>query len=281
MENSLDRPLRVGRIDYTNVWPVTHFFDPEHLEHPVEQIWDMPAVLNRRLREGTIDLSGISSFAYGESSKDYYLLPDLSVSSHGAVKSVLLFLKSPLEKVIQGRIAVSSTSATSVNLLKIIIGKFMEGRPVYQQAEPSLADMLEHADAALLIGDHAIRASWSNPGYEVLDMGELWHRYTGHWMTFAVWAVRRDAADRHPEQVRSVYERLLESKRLCKQDPASIVNKAVQQIGGTPQYWREYFANLNHDFGPGHKAGLELYFRYARDLGLIDEEVNLKEWPLA
>jgi len=281
MSEMLQAPLRVGRIDYTNVWPVTHFFEPETAGLPVAQIRDMPAALNRMLKEGAIDLSGISSFAYGESSEEYYLLGDLSVSSFGAVRSVLLFLKSPLEKVLSGKIAVASVSATSVNLLKIIFGKFLGGAPVYERAEPSLPDMLARADAALLIGDHAIRASWSNPGYEVLDLGELWHRYTGHWMTFAVWAVRRESADRHPELVRRVHECLLESKRRSRTDLAPVVAKAVRQIGGTPEYWRSYFENLNHDFGPGQKAGLELYFRYAREMGLIGGEVRLAEWPPA
>ncbi len=279
MDNAHKEPLRIGRIDYTNVWPVVHDFDPGSVQPRVEQVQDMPAVLNRKLSEGKIDMAAISSFAYGASSGAYYLLPDLSVSALGRVQSILLFLKAPLEKAIHGKIALTTTSATSVNLLKIIMRKFFEGDPVYEDAEPSLEHMLAQADAALLIGDHAIRASWTNPGYTVLDLGELWHRYTGHWMTFAVWAVRREAAEARPEQIQSVYERLLESKRRSSLDLEPIVSKAVRQIGGTPQYWRGYFQNLHHGFGPEQQAGLKLYFRYARDLGLIGEEVSLTEWP--
>jgi chorismate dehydratase len=281
MTDGLDRPLRIGRIDYTNVWPVFHHFDPGSLRYPAEQVSEMPASLNRKLREGDIDVAAISSFAYGASSDAYYLLPNLSVSALGRVQSILLFLKSPLEKVIHGKIALTTTSATSVNLLKIIMKKFYGGDPVYEDSEPSLERMLDQADAALLIGDHAIRASWMNRGYRVLDLGEIWNVWTGHWMTFALWAVRREAADTRPEAVASIYDGLMESKRRVSRDIEPIVSKALRQIGGTAAYWRGYFHNLFHDFGPEQQAGLILYFRYARELGLMEGEASLTEWPNA
>lgn len=281
MTDGLHRPLRIGRIDYTNVWPVFHHFDPRALRYPAEQVSEMPAALNRKLREGDIDVAAISSFAYGVSSDDYYLLPNLSVSALGRVQSILLFLKSPLEQAINGKIALTTTSATSVNLLKIIMNKFYGGNPVYEDAEPSLERMLANADAALMIGDHAIRASWHNHGYRVLDLGEVWHLWTGHWMTFALWGVRREAAHAHPEAVNSIYEGLLESKRRSMRDIEPLVSKAIRQVGGSPAYWRGYFHNLHHDFGPEQRAGLNLYFQYARELGLMEREASLSEWPAA
>lgn len=280
MTKGLPRPIRIGRIDYTNVWPVFHHFDPSSLRHPAELVMEMPATLNRKLRAGEIDTAAISSFAYGISHDSYYMLPNLSVSALGRVQSILLFLKSPLEKVIHGKIALTTTSATSVNLLKIIMEKFYGGKPAYEDAEPSLEQMLENADAALLIGDHAIRASWQNHGYRVLDLGEVWNLWTGHWMTFALWAVRKEAADANPEAVAAFYEGLLESKRASARDLAPLIDKAMRHIGGTAAYWRNYFQNLCHDFGPDQRDGLLLYFQYARELGLMDEEVRLTEWPV-
>ncbi|MFD0670416.1 menaquinone biosynthetic enzyme MqnA/MqnD family protein [Cohnella sp. GCM10027633] len=280
MSNGNERPLKIGRISFTNAWPVFHHFDASALREPAEIVSEVPSALNRKLREGEIDMAAISSYAYGLSSDAYYLLPNLSVSAHGAVQSILLFLKSPLEQVINGKIALTTASATSVNLLKIIMEKFYGGKPTYEDAEPSLGPMLDNADAALLIGDHAIRASWENHGYRVLDLGEVWNVWTGHWMTFALWAVRREAAHANPEAVRAIYDGLTLSKDLSSRNLEPVVAKAVQQIGGTSAYWHNYFANLCHDFGPQQKAGLELYFRYARELGLIDRPVELLELPL-
>jgi chorismate dehydratase len=277
MTNS--RPITIGRISYTNAWPVFHHFEELNRNSGAKLVSELPAALNRKLRDGDIDMAAISSFAYGINSNAYYLLPNLSVSSHGRVMSIFLFLKSPLEKVVNGKIALTTASATSVNLLKIIMEKFYGGHPVYEDREPELEPMLEHADAALLIGDHAIRASWQAHGYQVLDLGEVWRLWTGHWMTFALWAVRRETADAHPEAVANLYEHLLESKRRSLRDIEPVVQKALAQIGGTADYWRSYFENLTYDFGPRQKAGLELYFKYARELGLISGEVELSELP--
>jgi len=268
------RPIRVGIYPYTNCWPVFFHFDPASLRTPVEPVRDMPAALNRRLAAGEIDVAAISSFAYGQYADRFYLLPDLSVSALGRVKSILLFLKSPLERVLRGKIAVTTTSATSVALLRIIMEKFWGGSPTYEYAEPSLESMLERADAALLIGDHAIRASWRPSGCRVLDLGEVWHLWTGNWMTFAVWAVRRETADARPDAVAEICEALLASKERSLRDPAPLVERAVAEIGGTDAYWHGYFANLCYDFGQAQRAGLRLYFRFARELGLLPPDFD-------
>jgi chorismate dehydratase len=280
MNKDSSRPIKLGRISYTNAWPIFHHFDPSELSIPTELHSDMPATLNRKLRAGEIDMAGISSYAYGLSSDSYYLLPNLSVSSFGRVQSILLFLKSPLEQVIHGKIALTTTSATSVNLLKIIMEKFYGGKPTYEDAEPSLEKMLENADAALLIGDHAIRASWTNHGYRVLDLGEVWNLWTGQWMTYALWAVHRETALRYPEAVAGIYEGLIESKIKSSRDKQPIITKALSQIGGTSEYWNHYFSNLCHDFGQEQLKGLQLYFRYAKELGLITGDIELLELPI-
>ncbi|REK66133.1 MAG: ABC transporter substrate-binding protein [Cohnella sp.] len=276
--NDGKRPFRIGRIDYANVWPVFHYFDPGRLSGGIEMVYGMPAELNRLLREGEIDLAAVSSFAYGLSAEDYWLLPDLSVSTFGRVQSLLLFLKKPLEQVLNGKIALTATSATTVNLTKIIMEKFYGGHPSYETAEPSLERMMEKADAALLIGDHAIRASWTDHGYQVLDLGELWRELTGHWMTYAVWAVRRDAAAAHPEAVSEIYREMVRAKRLAAARPEPLVAEAVRRIGGDSAYWQGYFNGLCHDFGSPQQEGLRLYYRYARELGLMDNAVALAEW---
>ncbi|MDI4645488.1 menaquinone biosynthetic enzyme MqnA/MqnD family protein [Cohnella hashimotonis] len=282
MNHDRTEPIRIGRIDYTNVWPVFHHFEPELLRCAPRLVRAMPAELNRRLREGAIDMAAISSFAYGLNSEDYVLLPNLSVSARGPVQSILLFLKSPLETVLDGgRIAMTTTSATSVNLLKILMEKFHGGQPVYESAEPDLDSMLTHADAALLIGDHAIRASWHHHGYEVIDLSESWYRFTGMWMTFAVWAVRREAAAAMSADIAEIYEALVDSKRRSYGDMRPVIDHALRTVGGTEAYWKGYFEGLNHDFGSGQREGLSLFFKYARELGYLEKDVAIEEWSLA
>lgn len=273
--------IRIGRINYTNVWPMFYHFNPQLSSAHVEMIPAVPSSLNKAMKEGTIDMGPISSFAYGVSSDRYALFPDLSVSAHGKVNSILLFLKKPLAEVLKGKIALTTTSATSINLLKIIVAKRYEASPEYLPMEPVLEDMMAVADGALLIGDHAIRAYWDNvrnPQYEVVDLCESWHEWTGEWMTFAVWAVRKDIIERYPAEIREIVDAFEASKQLSIANPEPLVQEAVKQIGGTAEYWRYYFAGLNHDFGPEQQRGLQRYFEYAYELGLIDHKVHLDIW---
>ncbi len=272
--NDNNRKLQLCEIDYTNVWPVTHYFPIMHYQNEIELIRSVPAILNGRMLEGSIDVGPISSFAYGVSHRHYLLMPKLSVSAYGPVRSILLFYRGDLEQVKHGSIALTKTSATSVNLLKIIMQKFYGGSPVYQVEEPVLLDMMARHDAALLIGDDAIRESWQDNGYNTLDLGAEWTRLTGHSMTYAVWAIRRDAAERYPELLARIVRDYVESKRKAKLDPNDVIQAAIARMGGTTNYWQMYFGGLTHDLDSEQCAGLQLYYEYALELGLLQEPVE-------
>lgn len=277
MEGS-QRILRIGQIDFTNVWPVSHYFPVAKFGPSIEIISQVPTDLNRNMRNGAIDIGPISSFAYAESHNRYYILPNLSVSAHGSVRSILLFYRDSLDRVKNGRIVLTTTSATSVNLLKIILQKFHGGNPEYSFAPPSLHDMIEGMDGALLIGDDAIRASWERHGYQVLDLSAEWTRHTGCWMTFAIWAVQREAIESMPDLISQIQASFLESKLRGKSDQSGIITAAMDRIGGTYEYWNLYFSELNHDFSDEQKKGLLLYYQYALELGLLSGEVPLNIW---
>jgi chorismate dehydratase len=270
--------IRIGKINYTNVWPIYHFFPHERFGSSLEWIEQVPTGLNRAMMNGEVDMGAFSSFAYAQNYERYELFPNLSVSALGSVHSILLFHKKPLEELDGAVVCLPTTSATSVNLLKILLHRFYEVTPRYLYAPPSLETMMEQADAALLIGDDAIRASWTNHPYQVSDLGQLWHEFTGHWMTFAVWAVRKQTIEEQPGFVSAVYDAFQESKRAGLADPEPIIREAQAKIGGTTDYWRRYFSNLSHDFGPDQQKGLSLYYRLAQELGLLDKPAQLRIW---
>jgi len=274
-----ERPMTVGRIDYANVWPIFEQFEQAYTGAPLEIVQRVPSALNGALIRGELDVSAISSFAFGQHHEQFLLLPDLSVSSEGRVNSILLFAKRPMEEVKIGRIALTATSATSVNLLRILMERYYGGKPEYVTMEPSLDDMLAAADAALLIGDHAIKASWRDHGCEVVDLGELWRSWTGYGMTYAVVAVRREAALARPQEVAAIHRAMLESKRRSLASKDALSEKAVTLLGGAYGYWLRYFNELNYEFGPEQQAGLALYYRYAEELGLLPRGIRMHFWP--
>jgi chorismate dehydratase len=276
--NNQDNRIRIGRINYTNVWPIYYYFPELVPQHEVEIIHQVPTGLNRAMASGEIDMGPISSFAYGENFEDYVLYPDLSVSAFANVNSILLFHEKPLAEIAHGKIALPTTSATSVNLLKIILGKFYEGNPQYTYAPPVLEDMLKNQDAALLIGDDAIRESWRNTKYTITDLGQEWAKWTGQWMSFAVWAIRRETVNKHPELVAKVFDAFVRSKQRAHQSPDAMIRDAERSVGGNDIYWRHYFSNLCYDFGPEQWKGLQLYYNFAWELGFLPKQVSIEIW---
>lgn len=273
-----NHPIRIGRIDYTNVWPVFYHFPENRFAGRAQLVKQVPSQLNRGMAEGSVDMGPISSFAYGEHAEEYVLMPDLSVSAWGKVNSILLFHRKPLEEIACGRIALVNTSATSVNLLKIILEKYYHGRPDYFSYPPRLDEMMQEADGALLIGDDAIRASWNERGYLVTDLGEEWNRLTGCWMSFAVWAIREETVQRDPALVNEIYRAFVESKRKGLSDPSGMVSLATRTIGGSEAYWQHYFSHLNYDFGGPQWEGLALYYSHAYELGLLKTKSPIRIW---
>ncbi|KKO52003.1 menaquinone biosynthesis protein [Paenibacillus sp. DMB20] len=273
-----DRKTVIGKISYTNAWPLFYYVDPGKLDFPAEMVTEVPAVLNEGMKKGNIQIGAISSFSYAEAADRLLLLPDLSVSADGEVKSILLFSRGPVETLAGGTIALTNTSATSVNLLKILMQKALGGSPAYITMEPDLEAMMESADAALLIGDNAIRASWHNRDYHVTDLSKWWKEWTGYSMTFAVWAVNRGAAAERPGDMADIAALFEDSKRRSLSDLRPIVNAAVSTIGGTEPYWKGYFTNLCYDFDDRKREGLRLYFKYAYELGLLSQDVVPELW---
>lgn len=272
------KTITIGKIKYTNAWPIFHFFNPSKLLHSAEMVSKVPAELNRGMLTGSLDISAMSSFAYASGAEEMLLLPDLSVSADGPVQSILLFSRKPLDEIKNGTIALTNTSATSVNLLKILMQKAWEGHPSYFDCEPDLDLMLEQADAGLLIGDHAIKASWRSEDLYVTDLGEEWERWTGYSMTFAVWAVRRAVAAQNPAAVAEIASAFRASKQRSLSDLTPVISEACEEIGGLRDYWERYFTNLCYDFGEKQQQGLELYFQYAHELGLLDRRVKPLLW---
>jgi chorismate dehydratase len=274
--------LRIGRINFTNTWPVSYYLPYLRDDAGVDWISEVPTGVNRAMAEGRIDIAPISSFAYAERAEDYLILPDLSVSAYGKVNSILLYHKVPLNQLDRARIALPTTSATSVNLLKIILKKFYQFEPHYFYEEPDLDKMLLTADAALLIGDDAIRASWEDHRQlQVTDLGEWWLKLTGKWMTFALWVVRKEAAEQLPELLEHVYHAFCMSKKHNLAHPEAMVKDACEKIGGDAEYWHYYFSNLCYDFGKEQQEGLALYYQYARECGFLDKEVTIRLWDRA
>ena len=244
--------IRLGRIGYVNMAPVFYRLDAE-----VEEVVGVPTELNEALLDGEIDVAPISSIEYARNADRLRLLPRLCVSSEGAVDSIQLVSRIPLEQV--RTIAVTPESATSVVLTKVLL----------PEAEHVPLD--EEAEAKLLIGDAALKSAFEDPTPHH-DLGRLWLDRTGLPMVFAVWAAREPIVD----GISELEQALVASLRLARAEPEALAYEASERYGYPPGFLARYFEKLRYRFGPRERAGLYTFLELAHDAGLLDEVPELR-----
>ncbi len=157
--------------------------------------------MNTALLAGEIDLSNVSSVAFGQHADEWLLVPGLSVAAQEKVESVLLFSWHADWRALDGgSVALSSDSATSVALVRLLAEERYGAHPRYVTTLPDLDAMLAEHDAALLIGDVALvegqkrREIVGRGKPYVFDLATEWRAWTGLPFVFAVWAARADRA---------------------------------------------------------------------------------------
>ncbi len=244
--------IRLGRISYVNMAPVFFRLDAE-----AHEVQGVPTALNRQLISGELDIAPISSIEYARHADRLRMLPRLCVSSEGAVDSIQLVSKKPLEHV--RTVAVTPESATSVVLTKVLL------------PEASLVGFDDPADARLLIGDAALKSAFEDPTPHY-DLGRLWLERTGLPMVFAVWAAPEPAADGLLE----LQDALVASVRAARTEPETLAFEAAERYGYPAGFLARYFEKLRYSFGPRERAGLLTFLELAHEVGELERVPELR-----
>ena len=103
------------------------------------------------------------------------------------MQSVVLVSKFEALKLVR-KVALDSSSRTSQTLVKVLFKEFLDCEPAWETGSPDIRMMLQENDAALLIGDPAMRLSPAEG--HVFDLASLWHRFTNTGFVFAMWMAR-------------------------------------------------------------------------------------------
>ena len=268
---------RVGHIDFLNCLPLYDGLVRSGGLLDVRLRRETPDVLNGLLLAGELDIGPISLVPALQHAREVVVLPDLAVGSHGPVLSVVLVSTRPVEDLDGAHIALGSTSRTSVLLAQMLLAQRYELKASFVTTPPDLGAMLRIADAAVLIGDPALRATYEAPamGLHVLDLGAAWREWTGLPMVFAVWAARRDYARDHPDQVAAVQRSFRASLT------ASLAR--VEEVAADAARWEPfdaatlatYFQALDFRLGRRQQAGIAEFTRRAALLGAVPEDAVL------
>lgn len=263
--------LSVGHITYANCAPFFHYLRQAGFEGRI--VAGVPSRLNQLLSEGQIDVSPSSSFEYARNWRDYLLLPDLSISSFGPVKSVLLFSPQPLEQLEGQSIALTGESATSVNLLKVLLKEYVGlGRVEYALADRPVEDLIAEGRPGLLIGDRALKTALveRRPGV-IHDLGEYWARYTGLPFVFALWILRRDSALRLPDEIRRLMAQLADSSSRAFSSLETLAEQTPEREWMSEADLVDYWRCMSFGLDAAHLQGLELFCRLCHKQGLLPE----------
>ena len=256
--------LRVGRIKALNMYPLYHHLEAAGGDN-IQFTDGVPTTLNRALVEADLDVSAMSSIEFARNSDVLRLLPVASISAEGAVDSIQVFSRVPFGRI--RSVAVTPDSATSVALLRVLIGPdvdftILDERPV---------DALENVDAVLLIGDEALQGLRVVFAPHHADLGEMWRKASGLPMVFAVWAARRDLSAGQKGILAELSVLLTEAQRRYAADPASVIDAAAQRFPFPRDFIAAYLQRLSYGFGSAERAGLSRFLELAHAVGEVHQ----------
>lgn len=254
---------RIGMVNFINTAPFYEVWR-RTVQRPDWQVTEAtPAVLNRKLYAGELDLGFFSSHEYAVHPKSYKILGDLSISASGPVGSVML-LSSVAPEQLDGKLVfLSSQSQTSVSLVKIVLEEFYGVKPRYQVG--TVADCAQGGEmpaAVLVIGDEALRMRKMAEYPYRIDLGETWYKHTGLPFVFAVWAVREDFCASDPDSVVEIHHELLRCIAEGKQELQAISAMVAPRIPMPVAECFEYLHGLEYDLGPLKQEALRCFYEY-------------------
>jgi chorismate dehydratase len=279
--------LRISIVEYLNTAPLVRGFTHGPLRGKYELSFTVPSQCAEALRSGAVDVAIIPAIEY-QRIPGLVILPNLSIASKKSVRSLLLVSKKPLHQV--ARIALDRSSRSTQALTRILCERHWHISPEFFEAAPDLAEMLRHSDAALLIGDPALRLaiatapsthrgssgelvttaaaaglSGSNRLF-LYDIVEQWRAMTSLPAVLAVWAARRAAVT--PELVQDFQDSLA----FGLQHLDAIAAEASAEMNLPAADLRRYLAeNIDYHLDEENLEGLTRYFDLAASLGLIPQ----------
>jgi chorismate dehydratase len=266
--------------------------------------YDIPSECARLLHAEAIDVGLIPSIEYLRGGP-YRIVPDLAIASNGAVRSVAIFTTRPMADV--RSIAMDTSSRTSVALTRILCARMFRIEPRFEPHGPDLADMLDRCDAALIIGDNALFIDVESAGLkevrlkevrlkpdatrdavdavgmrskaisgirlqpdigdmiEKIDLGEAWTKLTGLPFVYAFWAGRPAAL--MADDVEALQRARDEGVRRPEELARAYVGESPERQAIGARYLRD---NIKYYLGQDEQAGLETFFRYAAEAGVVD-----------
>jgi chorismate dehydratase len=267
--------ITLGHIAYANCFPVHGALLLGDVPFAGEVVHGDPRRLNRLLAAGRVQLAPCSSIEYARHSERYRVVPGLAIASRGPVRSILLASRGAPEGLGRCDVGLPTASASSTCLAEILLVRRFGAEPAFGWFDQAHEDPLERFDAALFIGDVALRRRLDEPrDLFWTDLGEAWTSWTGLPFVYALWqvhavpALRADVAVAVRAVLRSRALGLADLDRLATRYPEPFP-LGLEALSG---YWRE----LSYALGPAEREGLLAFYAMAVELGQLETSPPLR-----
>jgi len=280
--------LRISIVEYLNTAPLVWGFTDGPLAGKYDLSFTVPSQCAEALRRGDADVAIIPSIEY-QRMEGIVALPGMAIASNREVRSLLVVSKRPIDMA--KRIALDISSRSTAGLVRILAKEYWGIQPEFVDAAPDAGEMLKSADAALVIGDPALRISLKMealagktpgdsdgccegdpeempvPGFETLfvyDVTHQWREMTNQPSVLAIWAGNRDLMSTE------VVADFLISKRYGVERIREISEAASIKLDLPPRALERYLTeNIHFDLDAENLPGLQLFFEKAAEHGLI------------
>jgi chorismate dehydratase len=265
--------MRIAASTYLNSAPLVYSFAHGTLQRHYTFLGDAaPSRCAAMLAHRECEIALIPVIEY-QRIRGLRIVPEVAVASKGRVRSVLLAARCPLEDVRQ--VSLDPSSRTSQALVRILFARRYNTQPTFTERSPEARVEVFDKDAALIIGDPAIRLADSagQRGLRIYDLAEEWRAMTGLPFVFAVWAVREEACQLGQTITRDFLAAKREGVRALEEIAAQYAAELELPQDDLLDYLRE---NVNYDLDEENIAGMRCYFELAEELGLIPEAQDLK-----
>jgi chorismate dehydratase len=270
--------LKLGSPLYINTLPLLFYFPQNNPSFEI--ILEVPKKLNQSLAKGEIHGSLSSSVFYAKNFRKYLILPDISISAVGEVKSVILYHKVPLEKLDNKKIGITPETESSFNLLRILLEEFMDIKPKYIELYKNWGTLTEEEkkelSGYLAIGDEALTLQFNNQNKSALitDLAELWLKYTHLPFVFALFIVRKDIAKKYKNELKEFCNNLYYARAQALSNLREIVKKSYLNL--PKEFLFNYLTHLEYDFSGLKQRAFITFCEYLLKLGLIKELPKLR-----
>jgi chorismate dehydratase len=289
--------LRISVVQYLNTAPLVRGFTHGAQQGKYELSFTVPSQCAEALRSGAVDIAIIPAIEY-QRIPNLVILPDLSIASKERVRSLLIVSKFPIRGA--RSLALDRSSRSTQALTKILCDARWLISPRFVEAEPELAGMLADCDAALLIGDPALRLAiaaeqkvtpgtdgeWICAGAQVglpqfnklhlYDVVHEWWQLTERPAVLALWAARPEIVT--PEVITDFSASLAYGLAHLPEVCAEAARELQLPEKELSLYLR---TNIDYSLDSENLKGLNEYFARAARLGLIPEAKAVAIAPAA